>query len=38
MHHIIRRLYDRLRERGIYACLDADLQEALELATRRAPS
>ena len=35
MHHIIRRLYDRLRERGLYARLDADLQEALELAYRR---
>ena len=35
MHHIIRRLYDCLRERHLYARLDAELQDELELAHRR---
>ncbi|AHG91655.1 protein kinase [Gemmatirosa kalamazoonensis] len=35
MHHIIRRLHDRLRERGIYERLDADLRDALTLAFQR---
>jgi serine/threonine protein kinase len=35
MHHVIRRLYDRLREKGLYGRLDPELQDALELAHRR---
>jgi serine/threonine-protein kinase len=35
MHHIIRRLHDRLIEKGIYNLLDEDLKEALALAYNR---
>jgi serine/threonine-protein kinase len=35
MHHIIRRMNDRLIERGIYEHLDDDLREALKLAYDR---
>jgi serine/threonine protein kinase/Cdc6-like AAA superfamily ATPase len=35
MHHIIRRLYDKLIESGIYRALPSDLREELTLAYRR---
>jgi serine/threonine protein kinase/Cdc6-like AAA superfamily ATPase len=35
MHHIIRRLYDKLIETGIYAFLSSSLQEELTLAYHR---
>lgn len=35
MHHIIRRLYDRLVEKGIYLLLDQNLRQALALAYHR---
>ncbi|MFN0111543.1 MAG: protein kinase domain-containing protein [Blastocatellia bacterium] len=35
MHHIIRRLYDRLTEKGVYQSLDKNLQDELTLAYQR---
>jgi serine/threonine-protein kinase len=35
MHHVIRRLYDRLIEKGIYPMLDPELKDALTLAYHR---
>lgn len=35
MHHIIRRLYDRLNEKGVYQFLNKDLQDELMLAYQR---
>lgn len=35
MHHIIRRLYDRLRETGLYPLLSTELKDALTLAHHR---
>lgn len=35
MHHIIRRLYHKLLDKGIFSALDPDLQEQLTLAYRR---
>lgn len=35
MHHIIRRLYDRLAEKGIYQFLNKNLQDELTLAYQR---